>query len=82
MISLLIWFASMPSTEVPRNATELATQGLLYGTFFYMMSFYLSLVTGEDNKINFGIKNWHLIEIAALYILLVFAPPSIFEIAA
>ena len=47
-----------------------------------MMSFYLSLVTGEDNKLNFGIKNWHLIEIAALYILLVFAPPSIFEIAA
>ena len=72
----------MPSTEVPRNATELATQGLLYGTFFYMMSFYLSLVTGEDNKLNFGIKNWHLIEIAALYILLVFSPPSIFEIAA
>ena len=34
VISLLIWFASMPSTEVPRNATEIATQGILYGTFF------------------------------------------------
>ena len=81
VISLLIWFASMPSSEVPRNATEIATQGILYGTFLYMLSFYLSLVTGENDEINFGIKNWHLIEITALYILLVFAPPSIFELA-
>ena len=34
VISLLIWFASMPSIEVPRNATEIAIQGILYGTFF------------------------------------------------
>ena len=47
-----------------------------------MMSYYVSLVTGETDEINFEIKNWHLIESAALYILLVFAPPSIFEIAA
>ena len=49
--------------------------------FFYMMPSYLSLVTGENDEINFGIKNRHPIDITTLYILLVFAPPSIFEIA-
>ena len=82
VISLVVWFASLPSSDVPRNATEFATLAMLYGAVFYIMSFYLSHVTGEVNKINFGLKNWHLIELAALYILLVFAPPSIFEIAA
>ena len=55
---------------------------LFYGTFLLMMSYYVSLLTGETDEINFDIKNWHLIELAALYILLVFAPPNIFEIAA
>ena len=82
LASLLIWMPDLPAAEVPKNATELATLGMMYGTFFYMMSFYLSLATGETYEINFDIKNWHLIESAALYILLVFAPPSIFEIAA
>ena len=68
-------------THYDEDATDIAISGLLYGTFLFMMSYYVSLLTGETDEINFDIKNWHLIESAALYILLAFAPPSIFELA-
>lgn len=81
VIALVVWFPGIAEGTIPKDATDFATLGLLYGTFLFMMSYYVSLVTGETDDINFDIKNWHLIESAALYILLVFAPPSIFELA-
>ena len=81
VVALVVWFRGITVSTIPKDATDIATLGLLYGTFLFMMSYYLSLLTGETDEINFDIKNWHLIESAALYILLVFAPPSIFEIA-
>ena len=81
IIALVVWFPGIAEGTIPKEATDIATLGLLYGTFLFMMSYYVSLLTGETEEINFEIKNWHLIESAALYILLVFAPPSIFEIA-
>ena len=81
-IALVAWFSGLTVGTIPKDATDFATLGLFYGTFLLMMSYYVSLLTGETDEINFDIKNWHLIELAALYILLVFAPPSIFEIAA
>ena len=82
VIFLVVWFRGITASIIPEDATDIATLGLLYGTCLFMMSYYVSLLTGETDEINFDIKNWHLIESAALYILLVFAPPSIFEIAA
>lgn len=81
IIALVVWFPGIAEGTIPNAATDFATLGLLYGTFLFMMSYYVSLLTVETDEINFEIKNWHLIESAALYILLVFAPPSIFEIA-
>ena len=81
VMALILWFSSLPINTIPANATAFATLGLLYGVLLFVASFYVSLLTGETDDINFDIKNWHLIESAALYILLVFAPPSIFEIA-
>ena len=81
VIALVVWFRRITASTIPGDATNIATLGLLYGTFLFMMSCNVSLLTGETDEINFDIKNWHLIESAALYILLVFAPPSIFEIA-
>ena len=82
VVALVVWFRGITASTIPEDATDIATLGLLYGTFLFMMSYFVSLLTGETDEINFDIKNWHLIESAALYILLVFAPPSIFEIAA
>ena len=82
VIALIVWFAGLTVGTIPEDATNIATLGLLYGSFLFVISYYVSLLTGETDEINFDIKNWHLIESAALYILLVFAPPSIFEIAA
>ena len=81
LISLNYWWQGLPSDDIPERAMEVATLGMLYGTILLMSSYYVSLLTGETDDINFDIKNWHLIESAALYILLVFAPPSIFELA-
>lgn len=81
VMALILWFSALPTNTIPANATAFATLGLLYGVLLFVASFYVSLLTGETDDINFDIKNWHLIESAALYILLVFAPPSIFEIA-
>ena len=80
VMALILWFSALPTNTIPANATAFATLGLLYGVLLFVASFYVSLLTGETDDINFDIKNWHLIESAALYILLVFAPPSIFEI--
>ena len=81
-IALIVWFAGLTEGTIPKDASNIATLGLLYGSFFFVISYYVSLLTGETDEINFDVKNWHLIELAALYILLAFAPPGIFEIAA
>ena len=81
VIALIVWFAGLTVGTIPEDTTNIATLGLLYGSFLFIISYYVSLLTGETDEINFEIKNWHLIESAALYILLVFAPPSIFELA-
>ena len=81
VLALIVWFRGLTEGTIPKDATDFATLGLLYGTFLFIISYYVSLLTGETDEISFDIKNWHLIESAALYILLVFAPPSIFEIA-
>tara|TARA_B100000886_G_C20052746_1_gene338443 strand:- start:35 stop:256 length:222 start_codon:yes stop_codon:yes gene_type:complete len=55
---------------------------LIYVPQIYLMSLFWSLVTGDTKEITYQAKNWHWIELTALWILFVFAPPSIFEIAA
>ena len=82
VFALVVWFRGLTEGLIPKDATDFATLGLLYGTFLFMISYYVSLLAGETDEINFDIKSWHLIESVGLYILLVFAPPSICEIAA
>ena len=65
-IALVAWFSGLAVGTIPKDATDFATLGLLYGTFLLMMSYYVSLLTGETDEINFDIKCWHLIESAAL----------------
>jgi hypothetical protein len=80
IISLVGWFAGLSLGGIPIDALNIATLGMIYGSLIFIASFYTSIITQETTEINFGVKNWHLIELAALYILLVFAPPSIFEV--
>ena len=80
IISLVGWFNELSLGGIPIDALNIATLGMIYGSLIFIASFYTSIITQETSEINFGVKNWHLIELAALYILLVFAPPSIFEV--
>ena len=80
IISLVGWFNELSLGGIPIDALNIATLGMIYGPLISVASFYTSIITQETIEINFGVKNWHLIELAALYILLVFAPPSIFEV--
>jgi hypothetical protein len=80
IISLVGWFNELSLGGIPIDALNIATLGMIYGSLIFVASFYTSIITQETTEINFGVKNWHLIELAALYILLVFAPPSIFEV--
>ncbi len=80
IIALVGWFNELSPGEIPIDALNIATLGMIYGSLIFIASFYTSIITQEASEINFGVKNWHLIELAALYILLVFAPPSTFEV--
>ena len=80
IISLVGWFNELSLGGILIDALNIATLGMIYGSLIFIASFYTSIITQETTEINFGVKNWHLIELAALYILLVFAPPCIFEV--
>ena len=57
-----------------------ANYGLLYGCGLYIFSFLLSLYTNEFNKINFKLKNWHMVEAFCFYVFMTLAAPSLFEL--
>ena len=57
-----------------------ANYGLLYGGSLYIFSFLLSLYTNEFHKINFKLRNWHLVEAFSFYVFMTLAAPSLFEL--
>lgn len=57
-----------------------ANYGLLYGGSLYIFSFLLSLYTNEFHKINFKMRNWHLVEAFSFYVFMTLAAPSLFEL--
>ena len=82
LVSLLvIWFFSIGEGAGVDTPIAMGNAILLNMSMLYIMALFWSLVTGETKDINYQTKNWHWIELTALWILLVFAPPSIFEIA-
>ena len=51
----------------------------MYGTMIYIVCYFVSLKTGDSRKINFTIKNWHLVEANTFYIFLIVAPVNLVE---
>jgi hypothetical protein len=51
---------------------------MLYGCLIVFFAAWLRS-DAQAEKINFGKMNWHLLEIYALIILMIFAPDSVFE---
>ncbi|MBM89874.1 MAG: hypothetical protein CMQ41_16040 [Gammaproteobacteria bacterium] len=88
MIGLVMLYSSFgadPSYEYMgvNQFTELANYanyGLFYGCSLYVFSFLLSLYTNEFQKINFKLKNWHMIEAFSFYVFMTLAAPSLFEL--
>lgn len=88
MIGLIMLYSNFGSDQNYQymhkdRFTELANYanyGLLYGCSLYIFSFLLSLYTNEFYKINFKLKNWHLVEAFSFYVFMTLAAPSLFEI--
>ena len=75
--ALVMWFQSSPQVDI--SAVAFGNLGVMYGTMIYIVCYIVSLKTGDTAKINFRVKNWHLVEANTFYIFLVFAPVSLGE---
>lgn len=60
--------------------TGYACYCLLYGSFLYVFSFFLSLRTNEFHEINFKARNWHMLEAFSFFVFMTLAAPSIFSL--
>ena len=77
VIALIGWFQVSP--DVDQMALSFGCLGMLYGTILYVACYFFSLKSGDTHKINFAIKNWHLVEANTFFIFLVFAPVNLGE---
>ena len=76
VIALIVWFAKgYPDGSV----LELGTIAIFYGTLIFIITFFISLRTGEYYAVNFDIKIWHIAEAASFFIFLIFAPMNLFQ---
>ena len=88
MIALIMLYSSFGSDPNFDNIgvnqflelANYANYGLLYGGSLYIFSFLLSLYTNEFHKINFKLRNWHLVEAFSFYVFMTLAAPSLFEL--
>ena len=48
--------------------------GTIYGVFTFFFAFFLSLLEGSTEEINFSTKNWHLVEGFAFLIFMIYGP--------
>ena len=77
VIALIGWFGVSPGVD--QLALSFGSLGTLYGTCLYVVCYFFSLRNGDSHKINFSIKNWHLIEANTFFIFLIFAPVNLGE---
>ena len=77
VIALIGWFQVSP--DVDQLALNFGCLGMLYGTILYIACYFFSLRSGDTHKIDFTIKNWHLVEANTFFIFLVFAPVNLGE---
>ena len=76
VISVLLWFGKgYPDGSV----LALGTIAIFYGTLIFIITFFISLRTGEYYAVNFDIKIWHIAEAASFFIFLIFAPMNLFQ---
>ena len=76
VIALIVWFAKgYPDGSV----LALGTIAIFYGTLIFIITFFISLRTGEYYAVNFDIKIWHIAEAASFFIFLIFAPMNLFQ---
>lgn len=76
VISVLLWFGKgYPDGSV----LALGTIAISYGTLIFIITFFISLRTGEYYAVNFDIKIWHIAEAASFFIFLIFAPMNLFQ---
>ena len=63
----------------PAMAVGLLT--MLYGVFFYVLSFLVCLTRDQlPQDLNFGLKNWHLVEGFTFLFFMTLGPPTLFEV--
>ena len=74
-IALVLWFDAGTNPTIP--PIKFASVSLLYSTMLYVLVFASTLYSSVYNKIDFSIKNWHLVETHTFFVFLVFAPISI-----
>ena len=77
VLALLAWYQTSP--DVNREAIGFGCMGVFYGIVIYIHCYFLSLLLGGSEEINFPVKNWHLIEANTFYIFLIFAPVNLGE---
>ena len=76
VIALIVWFGKgYPDGSV----LALGTIAIFYGTLIFIITFFISLRTGEYYAVNFDIKIWHIAEAASFFIFLIFAPMNLFQ---
>ena len=76
VIALIVWFGNgYPDGSV----LALGTIAIFYGTLIFIITFFISLRTGEYYAVNFDIKIWHIAEAASFFIFLIFAPMNLFQ---
>ena len=76
IIALIVWFGKgYPDGSV----LALGTIAIFYGTLIFIITFFISLRTGEYYAVNFDIKIWHIAEAASFFIFLIFAPMNLFQ---
>ena len=62
------------------SAANYGNKGMFLGIYLYCIAYFLSLHTGESEKINFKLKNWHLVEAFTFYLFMTIGAPTVFDI--
>lgn len=82
VVSLISWFGNDNTDELSNvvGPVLVASLGVMYGTFIYLVAYIVSLGCKRRADINVKKMNWHLMEVNSFLIFLALAPVSLTEL--
>ena len=77
--SIILFFLSIGAPETIGASLLIGCFGLFYGLIIHIGCYLCALKRERIDRLNYGVKNWHLVELTSFFLFIFYAPPTMLE---